>query len=187
MIRSMLFVPANRWHMIEKAAASSADAVCIDLEDAVAPADKPAARANVIRAFQELDFGPRLRMFRINGLDTHFAYRDAIEVVEAAGPRIDTVMLPKTNAARDVHFLDTLLTQMDSAIGIEAQIETAAGFLNAREIAQASPRLRSLIFGPGDFAASMRMPQVNIGRARPLRCRDANHRRRRPRQQPALP
>lgn len=167
MIRSMLFVPANRWHMIEKAAASSADAVCIDLEDAVAPADKPAARANVIRAFQELDFGPRLRMFRINGLDTHFAYRDAIEVVEAAGPRIDTVMLPKTNAARDVHFLDTLLTQMDSAIGIEAQIETAAGFLNAREIAQASPRLRSLIFGPGDFAASMRMPQVNIGEPGP--------------------
>ncbi len=167
MIRSMLFVPANRWHMIEKAAASSADAVCIDLEDAVAPADKPASRANVIRAFQELDFGPRLRMFRINGLDTHFAYRDAIEVVEAAGPRIDTVMLPKTNAARDVHFLDTLLTQMDSAIGIEAQIETAAGFLNAREIAQSSPRLRSLIFGPGDFAASMRMPQVNIGEPGP--------------------
>jgi citrate lyase beta subunit len=167
MIRSMLFVPADRWRMIEKAAASAADAVCIDLEDAVAPAEKAAARANVIRAFRELDFGRRLRMFRINGLDTSFAYRDAIEVVEAAGDRIDTVMLPKANAARDVHFLDTLLSQMGCGAGIEAQIETAAGFLNAREIAQASPRLRSLIFGPGDFAASMRMPQVNIGEPGP--------------------
>jgi citrate lyase subunit beta/citryl-CoA lyase len=167
--RTMLFVPASRWPMIEKAAKSAADAVCIDLEDAVAVDEKAAARANVVRAYRELDFGARLRMFRVNGLDTHFAYRDVIEVVEAAGDAIDLIMLPKANSPRDVHFVDTLLTQIESAqgfaraIGIEAQIETAAGFLNAREIAQASARLEALIFGPGDFAASMRAPMANIG------------------------
>ncbi len=167
--RSMLFVPASRWPMIEKAAKSKTDAICIDLEDAVSLDEKPAARANVARAFRELDFGPRLRMFRINGLDTHFAYRDVIEVVEAAGAQIDLVMLPKANSARDVQFLETLLTQVETAcglphpIGIEAQIETAAGFLNAREIAQSSARLEALIFGPGDFAASMHMPMASIG------------------------
>src|SRR5919197_6629163 len=92
--RSMLFVPASRWLMIEKATRSAADAVCIDLEDAVAPEEKIAARANVVRAFAELDFGRRLRMFRINGLDTPFAYRDLVEVVEAAGDRIDLIMVP---------------------------------------------------------------------------------------------
>lgn len=165
--RSMLFVPASRPDMTAKALRSEADAVCIDLEDAVAPDQKPAARANIPAALAEP--ARPVRMFRINGLDTHFAYRDVIEVVETAGPNIDLVMLPKTNSARDVQFLDTLLAQIESAhsiarpIGIEAQIETAAGFLNAREIAQSSPRLEALIFGPGDFAASMRMPMANIG------------------------
>ena len=169
MIRSTLFVPASRPEMIEKAVKSAADAVCIDLEDAVAFHEKPAARANVVRAFHVLDFGRRLRIFRVNALDTHFAYRDAIEVVEAAGDKIDLVMLPKANSPRDVQFLDTLLTQIETAcgfkrpIGIEAQIETAAGFLNAREIARSSPRVKALIFGPGDFAASMRMPMTNLG------------------------
>jgi citrate lyase subunit beta/citryl-CoA lyase len=155
--------------MIGKAVNRAADAVCIDLEDSVASEEKAAARAKVVRAFRELDFGPRSRIFRINALDTHFAYRDIIEVVEPAGQQIDLIMLPKTNSPRDVQFLDTLLTQIETAqgftraIGIEAQIETAAGFLNAREIAQSSPRLEALIFGPGDFAASMRMPMANIG------------------------
>jgi citrate lyase beta subunit len=172
MIRSMLFVPASRPDMIEKALKSAADAVCIDLEDSVAPADKPAARANVAETWR-CSPGMRspklLRIFRINALDTHFAYRDLIEVVEAAGAHIDLVMLPKTNSPRDVQFVDTLLTQIETAhgfarpIGIEAQIETAAGFLYAREIAQSSPRLKALIFGPGDFAASMRMPMASIG------------------------
>jgi citrate lyase beta subunit len=167
--RSMLFVPAGRWPMIEKAAASAADAVCLDLEDSVAPADKAAARANIVRAFRELDFGTRLRMFRINALDTPFAYRDLIEVVEGAGDHIDLVMLPKAGSPGDVAFVDTLLTQIElsrgfaAPIGIEAQIETASGFLYAREIAQASPRLEGLIFGPGDFAASMQMPLASIG------------------------
>lgn len=167
--RSMLFVPASRPDMIGKAARSDADAVCIDLEDAVAPNDKAASRANIARAFSELEWGERTRIFRINALDTPWAYRDIIEVVEAAGEHIDLVMLPKTSRAADVQFVDTLLTQIEAAqsiahrIGIEAQIETAQGCLNVAAIAAAAPRLESLIFGPGDYAASLRMPLTSIG------------------------
>src|ERR1044071_2574400 len=100
--RSMLFVPAARWPMIVKAAASDTDAVCIDLEDSVPVDEKAASRANAIRAFRELDFGQRVRMLRINGLDTPFAYRDLVEVVEAAGDRMDLIMLPKAGSDRDV-------------------------------------------------------------------------------------
>ncbi|HTS30230.1 MAG TPA: CoA ester lyase [Bryobacteraceae bacterium] len=169
MTRSMLFVPAARWPMIQKAAASTADAVCIDLEDSVPVDEKPASRGNAIRAFTELDFGGRRRMLRINGLDTPFAYRDVIEVVEAAGDRMDLIMLPKAGSCEDVAFLDKLLTQIEMhrgfarPIGIEAQIETAAGFVWLREIARSSPRLEALIFGPGDYSASMRMPLSSIG------------------------
>jgi citrate lyase subunit beta/citryl-CoA lyase len=172
--RSMLFVPASRPAMIPKAAASAADSVCIDLEDAVAPDEKPASRANVIRALKEIDFGRRVRMVRINGLDGSFAYRDLIEIVEAAGDRLDLIMIPKVGSPRDVVFVDMLLTQVEAStrsskrIGIEAQIETAAGYLYAREIAEASPRLEAIIFGAGDYAASMRMPSAAIGE------RDAN-------------
>jgi citrate lyase beta subunit len=168
-IRSMLFVPGGRRAMIEKAALSAADAVCLDLEDAVAVEDKPAARAVVIEALRQLEFAGKVRIVRVNGLDTPFAYRDLIEVVEAAGDRIDLVMLPKAGAAADVLFVDRLLTAIEQScgfarrIGIEAQIETAAGFLEIREIARSSPRLEALIFGPGDYAASMHMPSASIG------------------------
>lgn len=167
--RSTLFVPAARWSMIEKAVRSAADGVCLDLEDGVAPDEKVAGRATIARALRELDFGRRLRMFRINGIDTPFAYRDLIDVVEPAGDRIDLVMVPKVASPDDLRFVDTLLTQIEMQrgqerpIGIAAQIESAAGVLNVREIAQASPRLETLIFGPGDFAASMRMPLASIG------------------------
>ena len=167
--RSMLFVPASRPDMIEKASRSAADAVCLDLEDAVAPESKVAARANLVEALQTLTFGHRLRIVRINALDTPFAYRDVIEVVEAAGTMLDLIMLPKVQAPQDIHFLDTLLTQIEQhvgipqRIGIEAQIESARGFLWTREIAQSSPRLEALIFGPGDYAASMQMPLTDIG------------------------
>lgn len=167
--RSMLFVPAARPDMIEKASRSAADAVCLDLEDAVAPESKVAARANIIEALQTLSFEHRVRIVRINALDTHFAYRDVIEVVEAAGAKLDLIMLPKVQAPEDVHFLDTLLTQIEQhmgiphRIGIEAQIESARGFLWTREIAQNSQRLEALIFGPGDYAASMQMPLADIG------------------------
>ncbi len=166
--RTLLFVPGNNRRMIEKAAQAPADAVCLDLEDAVPAEEKAAARGVVAAALREVDFGRRLRLFRCNGLDTAWAYRDLIEVVEAAGDRLDLVMLPKASGADEVAFVDRLLTQIESAhglgrIGIEAQIETARGLVYAREIAAASPRLEALIFGPGDFAASMQMPSTGIG------------------------
>jgi citrate lyase beta subunit len=167
--RSYLLVPASNPAMIAKAARSAADAVCIDLEDAVAPDQKEASRAHVVQALRELDWGPRLRLYRINGLDTPFAYRDLIEVVEAAGARLDLVVVPKVNRPEDVAFVDTLLTQIElrqsftRRIGIEAQIETALGCVNAAAIAAASPRLDALIFGMGDYAASVRMPLDSIG------------------------
>jgi citrate lyase beta subunit len=162
--RSMLFVPAARRPMIEKAAASAADAVCLDLEDSVPPDQKAEGRVNAVRAFRELDFGKRVRILRINALDTSWAYRDLVDVVEGAGDRIDLIMLPKAGRPRDVEFVETLLEQIGAArIGIEAQIETASGFLYAREIAESSPRLEALIFGPGDYSASMRMPASSIG------------------------
>jgi citrate lyase subunit beta/citryl-CoA lyase len=167
--RTTLFVPASRPEMIPKAAISAADAVCIDLEDSVVPDEKAASRAHVVHALRSLDFGARTRIVRINGLDTSYAYRDLVEVVEAAGERLDLVMLPKVGSARDVVFVDMLLSQIEAQmrlgrpIGIEAQIESAQGFVYLREIASASPRLEALIFGPGDYAASMRMPASGIG------------------------
>jgi citrate lyase beta subunit len=169
--RSQLFVPASKPAMIQKAASSAADVVCIDLEDSVTPDEKTASRAHVIRALKEVDFGRRVRMCRINALDSPYAYRDLVDVVEAAGDRLDLVMVPKVGAARDVEFVHTMLTQIEAAkgfsrpIGIEVQLETAHGFLDAREIASASPRLEALIFGAGDYAASMRMPSAAIGEA----------------------
>jgi len=167
--RNTLFVPASRPEMIPKAAASAADAVCIDLEDSVVPDEKAASRAHVVHALRSLDFGHRTRIVRINGLDTSYVYRDLVEVVEAAGDRLDLVMLPKVGSARDVVFVDMLLSQIEvqmalgRPIGIEAQIESAQGFVYLKEIASASPRLEALIFGPGDYAASMRMPASGIG------------------------
>jgi citrate lyase subunit beta/citryl-CoA lyase len=155
--------------MIQKTAGSKADAVCIDLEDAVTVDEKEASRANVVRAYRELDFGHKLRMYRINGLDTHYAYRDLIEVVEAAGDCIDLVVVPKVNRPEDIYVVETLLTQIESykkwarPIGIEALIETALGCVNIREIAACSTRLEGFIYGPGDYAASVRMPMESIG------------------------
>ena len=168
-IRSMLFVPASRPAMIEKAAASAADAVCIDLEDSVTPDEKPNGRANVVRALNGLDFGGRVRMVRINAVDSPYAYRDMIEILEAAGDRVDSIMVPKVDSARELAFVDILCSQIEAATGraartgVEAQIETAAGFVNLRDIASAADRLEALIFGPGDYAASMQMPASNIG------------------------
>ena len=167
--RTMLFVPGSKPAMMAKAAAAEADAVCLDLEDSVVPGEKAASRGHVIRAFQEIDFGQRLRMLRVNALDTPYAYRDLVEVIEEAGHRVDVVMVPKVGSPGDVAFVDRLLAQIEAhrglsrPIGLEAQIETAGGFLYAREIASASPRLEALIFGSGDYAASMRMPSTGIG------------------------
>jgi citrate lyase beta subunit len=165
----MLFVPASRPAMIAKAAASAADAVCLDLEDSVLPDEKVGSRGNVVRALRELDFGPRVRMVRINSLDSEYADRDLMDVLEGAADFVDLVMIPKVGSAADVAFVDNVLERIEDArgltrrIGVEAQIESAAGFLYVREIASASSRLEGLIFGPGDFAASMQMPASAIG------------------------
>ena len=168
-VRSMLFVPGSRPDRIEKAAQSAADAVCLDLEDSVTPEEKASARTNIVRALQHLDFGPRARIVRVNALDTAYTYRDIVEVVEGAGNRLDLLMVPKVESPGDLGFVDTLVTQIETSrgfstrIGVEAQIETARGFLYAREIASATPRLDALIFGPGDYSASMHMPATGIG------------------------
>lgn len=167
--RSVLLVPASNWGMIQKTAASLADAVCIDLEDAVTVEEKESSRENVVRAYKQLDFSNKLRMYRINGLDTHYAYRDLIDVVEAAGDCIDLIVVPKVNRPEDVYMVDVLLTQIESyrrfthPIGIEALIETALGCVNIREIAACSNRLEGFVYGPGDYAASVRMPMESIG------------------------
>jgi citrate lyase subunit beta/citryl-CoA lyase len=162
--------------MIEKAVASDADVVMIDLEDSVAPAAKAASRPNVVQALGELDWGRTRRAYRVNGLDTAFFYRDVIDVVEPAGAMIDLIVVPKVERAEDVVTVDTLLRQIEMSLGIgpgsiriQAQIESAEGLTNVEAIARASrrsdfeTRLDSLNFGPGDFAASVGMPSASIG------------------------
>ena len=156
--------------MIEKGPSSGADLFFLDLEDAVAPNEKAPARGNVIRAMDELDWRGRPTMYRMNSLDTPHFYRDVIEVVEAAGEKLDTILVPKVEAPRDLHTLDTLLTGAELAVGLqpgkvklEAQIENARGLASVDAIAGATGRLEALHFGPGDYAASMRMPQTSIG------------------------
>ena len=169
-VRSLLAVPATRRKMAEKALASAADAVFLDLEDAVAPDSKAAARGDVVSALKELDWQGRLRLYRANALDTPYFYRDLIEVVEKAGDSLDAVMIPKVNRPEDLHVASTLLSQLELAmdldrgkIKLEAQIESAEGLTNVDLIASATGRLEALHFGPGDFAASVSMPQISIG------------------------
>src|SRR5918994_1544467 len=168
--RSLLAVPATKRKMVEKALASDADGVFLDLEDAVAPDDKAGARRDVVRAMQELDWRGRIRIFRANALDTPYFYRDLIEVVEAAGDFLDAVMIPKVNRPEDLHAVSHLLKGLEPAtdldvgkLRLQAQIESAEGLTNADAIASATDRLEALHFGPGDFAATVRMPLTSIG------------------------
>lgn len=167
--RSMLAVPGANWRMIEKALASAADTIFLDLEDAVAPDAKATGRETVIRALRELDWGSKPRIFRMNALDTPFFYRDLIDIVEAAGDRLDRIIVPKVNRPEDVYVVDTLLTQLEAhrgirhRIGLEVQIETAEGVINCERIATASPRIAAIVYGPGDYSASVRMPSTAIG------------------------
>jgi citrate lyase beta subunit len=156
--------------MVEKALASEADAVFLDLEDAVAPDSKAAARGDVVSALEELDWRGRPGLFRANALDTSYFYKDLIEVVEEAGDSLDAVMIPKVNRPEDLHAVSILLSQLELAmeldrgkIKLEAQIESAEGLANVDSIANATDRLTALHFGPGDFAASTGMPQTSIG------------------------
>jgi malyl-CoA/(S)-citramalyl-CoA lyase len=166
--RSVLSVPGSSDKMIAKSLTLPADEVMLDLEDGVAVEEKEAARAKVIRAFLDLDWGGRVRAYRINGMDTPFAYRDLIDVVEQAGDRIDIIVMPKVGGVAEVQFVDMLLRQIEMRrgkkleIGLEPSIETARGMLNAGEIAFASPRIESLVFGVADYGASMTMPSRGI-------------------------
>ena len=169
-VRSLLAVPATRRKMVEKALASEADAVFLDLEDAVAPDNKAAARGDVVSALEELDWRGRPGLYRANALDTSYFYRDLIEVVEEAGDSLVAVMIPKVNRPEDLHAVSILLSQLELAtdleqdkIKLEAQIESAEGLANVDQIARVTNRLTALHFGPGDFAASMSMPQTSIG------------------------
>ncbi len=167
--RSELAVPGSQPQMFEKAAQSSVDVIFLDLEDAVAPDDKLDARKNVVQGLNEVDWNTKSISVRINGLDTHYMYRDVVDVIEQAGERLDLIMIPKVGTAADVYALDMLVTQIEDAmglkkrIGFELIIETALGMQNVNEIAAASKRNESLHFGVADYAASMRARTTIIG------------------------
>jgi malyl-CoA/(S)-citramalyl-CoA lyase len=172
--RSELAVPGSNVRMLEKAPELGADIVMLDLEDAVAPDDKEQARVNIIQALQEQDFRHCSVSLRINGLDTHYCYRDIIDVVEQAGRHLDAIMIPKASCAGDVHLVATLLTQIEDAMGLERRlgisvlIETAMGMVNCEEIARACPeRLEAMVFGVADYAASLQSHTMSIGGGNP--------------------
>ncbi|HEY2602289.1 MAG TPA: CoA ester lyase [Thermoleophilaceae bacterium] len=168
--RSELAVPGSNVRMLEKAPLLGADIVMLDLEDAVAPADKEQARTNIIGALGELDWSACSVSVRINGLDTHYCYRDVVDVVEQAGDQIDTILIPKVGRAGDVQLVATLLDQIEAAkgirkrIGIAVLIETAMGMVNVDEIATACPeRMEAMVFGVADYAASLQSHTASIG------------------------
>lgn len=171
--RSELAVPGSQSKFFEKALNSPADVIFLDLEDAVAPDQKAQARKNIIEALNDLDWSSKTVSVRINGLDTHWMYRDIVDVVEQAGQFIDLIMVPKVGTSSDVYALDMLITQIETArgfdnrIGLELIIETALGMQNLAEIAGASTRNESLHFGVADYAASTQARTTNIGGPNP--------------------
>jgi len=160
--------------MLDKARGLPADQVFLDLEDSVAPLAKPEARKNVVAALVEGGWETKVRVVRVNDLTTQWTYRDVIEVVEGAGAELDCIMLPKVQSPSHVEWLDLTLTQLEQTlglpvggIGIEAQIENAAGLVNVDAIAAASPRVETIIFGPADFMASLNMKSLVVGELHP--------------------
>ncbi len=166
--RSILSVPANREKMVQKAFSLPVDFIMLDLEDSVPVHEKEDARHYVVKALKEQDWGGRVRSYRINGMDTPFAYRDIIEVLEAAGSHLDVIVIPKVNDPAEIKAIDYLLTQIEmrqgfqTSIGLEASIETAAGMMRVNEIAFSSPRLEALVFGVADYSASLTMMSKGI-------------------------
>ena len=167
--RCQLFGPGSRPAIFEKMAASEADVINLDLEDSVAPDDKPQARKNIIQAIGDIDWGDKTLSVRINGLDTPYWYRDIIEILETASDRIDQIMIPKVGNGADIYTVDALVTAIETAKGrskpvtFEVIIESAAGIAHVEEIASASPRLAAMSLGAADFAASMGMATTGIG------------------------
>ena len=173
--RSELAVPGSNPALFAKAAASDVDYVFLDLEDAVAPGDKEQARRNVIKGLRDIDWrglGKTISV-RINGIDTHYMYRDVVDVVEQAGEHLDTILIPKVGVPADVYMVDAMVTQIEeakgltNAIGIEVLIETTLGMANVEAIATSSPRLEAMHFGVADYAASCRARPTNIGGLNP--------------------
>ena len=173
--RSELAVPGSSPKMFEKALNSNADYIFLDLEDAVSPSDKLSARENIIKALNEINWKEKGKTIsvRINSLDTHYMYRDVIDIMEQVGNKIDTILIPKVGTSSDVYMVDCLLTQIENQkklknkVGIECLIETALGMSNIKEIAQSSNRLEALHFGVADYAASLRARTVVIGGLNP--------------------
>jgi len=173
--RSELAVPASNPTMIDKAAESAADVVFLDLEDAVAPPEKPQARKNAIAALNDIDWAARGKTVsvRINGLDTAYMYRDVVDLMEQAGDRLHTLLVPKVGVPADLYMVEAMINQIEMAcglthkVGMEALIETALGMANVEAIAQFGGRLEALHFGVADYAASMRARTVNIGGLNP--------------------
>jgi len=167
--RSCLSVPGSSPKMLSKAPGLPADEVFMDLEDSVAPGAKEEARGNVVQAVKEGDWTGKTLVVRVNDVSTRWCYRDVIEIVENAGQFIDCLMVPKVQDAGQVRFVDELLRQiedttgLDRRIGLELQIETATGLRNIHEIAHASDRAETLIFGPADMSASLGLPTVTAG------------------------
>ena len=180
--RSCLAVPGSNPRFLEKAQGLPADQVFLDLEDACAPLAKDSARHLIVDALNTGDWGGKTRVVRVNDWTTHWTYRDVVTVVEGAGQNLDCVMLPKVADAGQVTALDLLLTQIEKTmgfevgrIGIEAQIENARGLMNVDEIAAASPRLETIVFGPADFMASINMKSLVVGEQPPGYPADAYH------------
>jgi malyl-CoA/(S)-citramalyl-CoA lyase len=173
--RSELAVPGSNPGMFRKALDGEADYIFLDLEDAVAPGDKERARSNVIQALLELDWRGRGKTIsvRINGIDTHYMYRDVVDVVEQAGHRLDTILIPKVGVPADVYMVEAMVSQIEEAkgiphrLGIDVLIETALGMANVEAIAQSSRRLEAMHFGVADYAASYRARTVVIGGLNP--------------------
>ncbi len=173
--RSELAVPGSNPGMFEKAAASGADCVFLDLEDAVSAGDKDTARTGVIEALGDIDWSGlgKTISVRINGIDTHYMYRDVVDVVEQAGQHLDTIMIPKVGVPADVYMVDAMVTQIETAmgltqrIGIEVLIETTLGMANVEAIATSSSRLEAMHFGVADYAASCRARTTSIGGLNP--------------------
>ncbi|MCX7646075.1 MAG: L-malyl-CoA/beta-methylmalyl-CoA lyase [Rhodobacteraceae bacterium] len=167
--RCQLFGPGSRPELFAKMAASAADVINLDLEDSVAPGDKAAARANVIAASHEVDWGTKTLSVRINGLDTPWWVRDLVDLIEKGSERIDLIMIPKAGNARDLYAVDAVVTALEAQagrrkrLGFEVIIESAQGITNVAEIAGASPRLQAMSLGAADFAASMGMQTTGIG------------------------
>jgi citrate lyase subunit beta / citryl-CoA lyase len=172
--RSCLAVPGSNPKMLGKAQGLPADMVFLDLEDAVAPAAKESARDNIVAALNDGDWGAKTRVVRVNDLTTKWTYRDVVTVVEGAGANLDCIMLPKVQTPEHIVWLDLLLRQIEETmgyevgrIGIEAQIENALGLINIKDIAFASDRIETIIFGPADFMASINMKSLVVGEQPP--------------------